>query len=246
MGHGSHPDVNIDIDEKGAARGDEPQRSNRRLFMQLYAFGKCRETQSIRNVLSSSQFEAVLYRDLNDPQGIAVVLMHENPDFFTREAREFLSCDPFAELEPKPELTMFGRTYSMGREPDLEDWLLQKPRRTVLNPEWTWAIWYPLRRKAEFELLEPQEQGKILYEHARIGMGYGNADFAHDVRLACHGLDRNDNEFVIGLVGKELYPLSRVIQEMRKTQQTAKYIQSLGPFFIGKVEWQTPPQKSGN
>ena len=71
-------------------------------------------------------------------------------------------------------------------------------------------------------------------------MAYGEGGYAHDVRLACHGLDRDDNEFVIGLLGKELYPLSHIVQTMRKTQQTARYIQSLGPFFVGKAVWQSP------
>ncbi len=139
---------------------------------------------------------------------------------------------------------MTGRTYSTGRETELEDWLLWKPRRNALNPEWTWAIWYPLRRKPEFELLSKQEQGKILMEHAMIGRNFAQAGYAADIRLACHGLDQNDNEFVLGLVGPELYPLSRLVQEMRKTQQTAKYIQSLGPFFVGKAIWQSPVKAS--
>ena len=63
--------------------------------------------------------------------------------------------------------------------------------------------------------------------------------YAADIRLACFGLDRLDNEFVIGLVGPELHALSRLIQDMRKTQQTGKYIESLGPFFVGKVHWQS-------
>ena len=46
--------------------------------------------------------------------------------------------------------------------------------------------------------------------------------------------DVDDNDFVIGLMGAELYPLSRIVQDMRKTQQTALYIESLGPFFVGK------------
>ena len=34
---------------------------------------------------------------------------------------------------------MLGRTYASGFEPDLEDWLLARPRRTVLNPAWPWG-----------------------------------------------------------------------------------------------------------
>ena len=71
-----------------------------------------------------------------------------------------------------------------------------------------------------------------------LGRSYAAEGYASDIRLACFGLDTNDNEFVIGLVGPELYPLSRLIQDMRKTEQTAQYIESLGPFFIGKVREQ--------
>jgi chlorite dismutase len=132
-------------------------------------------------------------------------------------------------------MTKFGRTYAIGHEQDMEDWLLKKPRRNVFDPKNTWAVWYPLRRKPEFETLTKEEQRPILMEHAKLGMAYGAADLANDVRLACYGLDAHDNEFVLGVVGRELHPLSALIQEMRKTQQTMKYIQSLGPFFIGSV-----------
>ena len=135
---------------------------------------------------------------------------------------------------------MFGRTYSLGYEPDLQDTLVGRPRRTVLNPAWTWAVWYPLRRNGRFVQLPAEQQRKILAEHGAIGMAYGAADYVHDVRLACHGLNRDDNDFVVGLIGKELFPLSAVVQEMRKTQQTALYLDRLGPFFIGRVVWQSP------
>ena len=42
-------------------------------------------------------------------------------------------------------------------------------------------------------------------------------------------------EFVIGLVGKELHPLSHLVQTMRKTRQTAEFIAKMGPFFVGRV-----------
>ena len=68
---------------------------------------------------------------------------------------------------------------------------------------------------------------------------FGAGDFAHDIRLACHGLDRDDNDFIVGLVGKELFPLSAVVQAMRRTQQTALYLDRLGPFFVGRAVWQS-------
>ena len=80
----------------------------------------------------------------------------------------------------------------------------------------------------------------ILGEHGAIGRTYGEAEYAQDIRLACHGLDKNDNDFVVGLIGKELMPLSHLVQRMRSTQQTSKYLVSLGPFFIGKAIYQSP------
>ncbi len=232
-----------EIREFGTPRNGEPQISERRLFMQLHVFTQCADPRKLVVALEQTDMEAVLYLDVQDPLGVGLLLMSEDPDFFVSEARQFMTTGPFATLTPKPDWTMMGRTYSSGREPDLEDWLLSKPRRTALNPAWPWAVWYPLRRKPEFARLSGEEQGKILGEHAHLGRAYGQAGFATDIRLACYGLDARDNEFVLGLFGAELYPLSRLVQEMRKTRQTSEYIQNMGPFFVGKALWQTP-QKS--
>ena len=133
---------------------------------------------------------------------------------------------------------MLGRTYAMGYEPDLEHTLIKRPRQRVCNPEWPWAIWYPLRRSGTFEQLPAQEQRVILMEHGGVGRSFGKAGLGTDIRLACYGLDKNDNDFVIGLVGPQLYPLSSIVQRMRKTRQTSLHLESLGPFFVGKAVWQ--------
>lgn len=230
----------IDIDEHGLDRDGSPTVSDRRLFMQLYVFGGCRNEAELTEVLKGAGAEAVLYKDMNDPQGVGLLTMSEDPTFFVTTLRDLLSEDPFMMLDFRPELTMLGRSYSSGFEPDLETWLLDKPRRTVRNPDWPWAIWYPLRRTGAFAALPENDQKSILREHGGIGRRYGEEDLAHDVRLACHGLDAMDNEFVIGLIGKDLYPLSHCVQAMRKTRQTSLFIQSMGPFFIGYAVWQSP------
>lgn len=219
---------------------EDIQANDPRLYCQLQVFGGCGDDGPVTRAVQSSGLEAVLYRDLNDPRGLGLVLFAENPDLLVNEARSLVSREPFASLEQKLDLTMIGRTYATGHERDAADWLLQKPRRNALNPDYPWAIWYPLRRKPEFELLSREEQNNVLLEHAHIGMAYGRGDLAHDIRLACHGLDRNDNEFLIGLVGRDLYPLSRIVQDMRRTQQTYRYMQSLGPFFVGRACYQSP------
>jgi chlorite dismutase len=221
-------------------KGGEPQILDRRLYMQLQVFTDCEKPDAAAAALKGSGFEAALYLDLNDPRGIGVVAMAEDSTFFTGPWRAFLLSSPFADYVHRPGLTMFGRSYSTGRDPDLEFALLKKPRQAALNPAWGWAVWYPLRRKAEFNVLPPEEQVRILREHSLIGMAFGAADLAHDIRLNCFGLDRDDNEFIIGLVGRDLHPLSAIVQEMRKTVQTSQYIRSLGPFFVGRVLWQSP------
>lgn len=229
-------ETRIDVRERGA-RG---QITDRRLYMQLQVLTGCGDVKPLVGALEASRLEGVLYQDVNDPRGVGVLAMSENAAFFVTGFRELLNADPFASLVHRPELTMFGRTYSSGYESDVEDWLLARPRRTALNPAWPWGIWYPLRRTGAFARLSAQEQGGIIREHSVLGHAYGDADLAHDVRLVCHGLDVHDNDFVIGLVGRELHPLSHLIQTMRKTAQTSQYIQSLGPFFVGHALWQSP------
>ena len=218
----------------------QPQRSDDRLFMQFLAFGGCADAAPLAEKLARAKMDGVLYEDVNDPRGIGVLTFSETPSFFLDRVRSVLNEPPFAALVQKPEYTMLGRTYAIGYEPDLADVLLKRPRRTVLNPLWRWGVWYPLRRNGRFAQLPADEQRVILAEHGAVGMAFGAGDYAHDIRLACHGLDKSDNDFVVGLIGKELYPLSAVVQTMRKTQQTALYLDRLGPFFVGRAIWQSP------
>jgi chlorite dismutase len=229
-----------DISEHGGVKGGVAQRSDERLFMQLLAFGGCSDSKALGATLKRASVAGAVYEDLNDPRGVAILAINRDPNFFIDVLRPVLASDPFARLELKPEFTMFGRTYALGYEPDLEEVLFERPTRTVLNPAWPWAVWYPLRRNGRFAQLPADQQRVILAEHGAIGMTFGAADFAHDIRLACHGLDKSDNDFVVGLIGKQLHPLSAVVQAMRKTQQTALYLDRLGPFFVGRTAWQSP------
>ncbi len=221
--------------QRAAQSGVDVLSLDRRLFMQLLAFGDCRDVDAVTEALASAEIAATVYADINDPQGIGVLFYSESPDFFVSELRDVLNREPFASLTPKPALTMFGRTYSIGYEQDLETTLITRPMEKVSDPERPWAIWYPLRRKGDFEQISAEEQRTILMEHGGIGMAYGRAGLGTDIRLACHGLDTNDNDFVVALLGAELAPLSKIVERMRKTKQTSQYLASLGPFFIGRV-----------
>lgn len=222
-----------DLEEKGGLRNGEAQRSSTRLYMQLLVYGGAPPAVEVRQSLEVTGLETVVYEDLNDPTGVGLLCLSENPDQFVDRFLPAVRA-VMGTATQKHDLTMFGRTYALGYEPDLQDTLTGRPRRTVMNPEWRWAVWYPLRRNGAFARLAEDEQRKILAEHGAIGMAFGAGDLAHDIRLACHGLDRHDNDFVIGLIGKALFPLSAVVQSMRKTQQTSLYLDRLGPFFVGR------------
>jgi chlorite dismutase len=229
----------VDVAERGRTAAGEQTSLDRRLFMQLQAFGGAGDTSELVSALQRAGVEGALYEDVNDPAGVALLTLSESPDAFVDDLRGFLRSPPFSSLEPKPELTMLGRTYALGHEPDLEETLVERPRRRVLDPELRWAIWYPLRRAGSFEQLSRQEQNTILMEHGGVGQAFGRAGLGYDIRLACHGLDKLDNDFVVGLLGPELHPLSIIVQRMRKTRQTSLHLERLGPFFVGRVAWQS-------
>ena len=227
----------LDLSEKGLSHGQVTS-LDRRLFMKFTAFGACRDARAAADALAAADIAGALYVDANDPAGIAVIAAHEDPGYFVDDLRDVFHAAPFRDLVHKPEFDMLGRSYSIGYEPDLEDTLLIKPRQKLLNPEFAWAVWYPLQRSKKFQTLSADHQRRILAEHGTLAKRYGVAGYAADIRLACHGLDRNDNDFIIGLLGPQLHPLSAVVQEMRKTEQTSQYLDSLGPFFVGRTFWQ--------
>jgi len=226
--------------ESGATVNGVPATLDARTFYQLQVYTKVKDLRPLIEEVRASRLEAVVYANVNDPRGAGLLLISEDPETFTGPARELQSGPVFDSMEPLPDFTMLGRTYASGREKNLEDWLLYRARRYALDPANKWAVWYPLRRKGAFSRLPHAEQGKMLGEHAMIGRAYGEAGHAMDIRLECHGLDRDDNEFVLGLVGPRLHPLSKLVKDMRPTKQTSEFIESMGPFFIGRAVYQAP------
>jgi chlorite dismutase len=226
----------IDVNEYGGKRDGSRQTMNRRLFVQLLVFeadgSPDRVVDETAARFRKERVPVIAYADAMDPGSVGFLTWSEDPAHFVRAVRPLLQS---AALRPRRDYAMIGRTYSTGHEPDLEHALLRRAVENVTNEAYPWHVWYPLRRTGEFARLEPHEQSQILREHAQLGMAYGAQELAHDIRLACHGLDAGDNEFVIGLVGRELHPLSHLVQAMRKTRQTSQFIAKMGPFFVGHV-----------
>jgi chlorite dismutase len=228
----------VDLSEKGRNEAGETISLDRRLFMQLQVFSGVHESGRLIDAVETAGISGVIYADINDPYGLGLLSFSEGPDYFVGQVRDLLNREPFLSLTLRSELTMLGRTYTIGYEAELERVLITRPIERITNPAWPWAVWYPLQRSGHFEQLSTEEQRVILMEHGGIGRAYGQAELVHDVRLACHGLGTEDNDFIIGLLGKELYPLSQMVQRMRKTKQTSLYLERLGPFFVGKAIWQ--------
>jgi Chlorite dismutase len=228
----------IDVLEYGGKRDGARQAMDRRLFMQLLVLDDPKGrgddlADRIADLCRKARVPAVIYADAMSPSGAGLLTWSEDPAHFVGAVRPLFAEDALAHAALRPAYSMIGRTYATGHEPELEWSLLRRPVENVTNESSRWHVWYPLRRTPAFARLEPHEQGQILREHATIGMAYGAQELAHDVRLACYGLDASDNEFVIGLVGRDLHPLSHLIQAMRKTRQTSEFIEKMGPFFVG-------------
>ena len=136
-----------------AEHGARGQTSDRRLFVQFLAFGRCTDPNAAAARLQHAGLEAALYLDVNDPAGVGLAVLAEDPATFTDRLRPVLLEPPFDAMALKHHFTMLGRTYSLGYEPDLRDTLLERPRRHILQPDWPWVIWYPLRRSGAFERL---------------------------------------------------------------------------------------------
>lgn len=229
-----------DILEHGRSHDGNVVHSDRRIFMQLLTFSGCKDPQPCIDFIRDQGWDAVVYQDAADPWGIGLLLMDTDPDFFVSTTIPALRPSPFSALKPKEDGTLFARSYSIGYESDLDYTLVTRPRQRALSPDCPWVIWYPLRRTGEFSKLSKREKIKILGEHGTIGKAWGEAGHAQDIRLSCFGMDRADNDFVVALVGDDLLPLSKIVEVMRGTVQTSTYIEKLGPFFVGKVLYQSP------
>ena len=126
--------------------------------MQLQVFTECLDVTPVIERVRESGLAAAVYVNLNDPRGVGVVAMDEDPAVFAGPFRDLLTTTPFDRLIPVPDFTMMGRTYAQGREPDLADFLLHRVPRNVLNTDYPWALWYPLRRTGAYNRLSRAEQ----------------------------------------------------------------------------------------
>lgn len=227
-----------ELREVGAvtASGDR-QFMSKRLYMQLRVLDLATNqtvaefAQLLKAAMAARPY--VLYREALTSNGVGLLTWSEDPSFFVNDLNGVLESLKNLFVE-RVGWTMFGKTYSNGHEKDLDEFLFKKPIRAAQNEKWDWAIWYPLKRRGPFYIQPAADQCRMLLAHAGIGKSFADVGAAHDIRLKCFGIDPLDNEYVIGLCGDDVHNLSRVVEEMRKTQHTAEFLERLGPFFVGK------------
>src|SRR2546425_348691 len=119
----------IDVQERGANQ----QTSDRRLYMQLQVFGGCLDPKPLVGALESRRIEAALYQDVNDPRGIGVLAISEDPAFFVNGLRELFNADPFAALALNDTDSVIGL---VGRDLHPLPHLVQAMRKTVQTSQY--------------------------------------------------------------------------------------------------------------
>lgn len=231
-----------ELREVGACLTDgERQYSQRRLYMQLRILDVSSPIAPFIEELKKlfTSIPSLLYIDAASSNTVGLLTWSDDPSTFAIGVNQSL-VKLSSKFTERPGWTMFGKTYSNGHETNLDEYLFKKPIRNTTRDDLDWAVWYPLRRKGPFYTQPPPDQCQMLLHHAAIGKSFSQVGAAYDIRLKCFGIDSHDNEYVVGLVGSDLHGLSRVVEEMRKTKHTAEFLDSLGPFFVGKKIWKSP------
>ena len=80
----------VDIAEHGRTVEGETTSLDRRLYMQLHAFGGARDSATLVSALEAAGIDGTLYEDVNDPTGVALLTLSEAPEAFV-SARESLT-----------------------------------------------------------------------------------------------------------------------------------------------------------
>src|SRR5687767_3442714 len=109
--------LKIDVWERTKGHAGPVQAMNRRLFMQLVGY-ECTEgldperaIGTLGAALDETRASAVIYADMNNPRGIALLSWSEDPADFVTRVRPTLSQPALRGLQSLPALTMIGRTY---------------------------------------------------------------------------------------------------------------------------------------
>ena len=187
--------------------------------------------------LESAGLASVLYEDVNDPTGVALLTLSRRRRRSSPSTAAFLQSSLFAELTPKPNSRCSAAPTRSATSRISRRRSSTGPRRRVLDPALPWAIWYPLRRAGSFEQLSARAGH---HPHGarrdRDGVRPRRPRLRHPARVPW---PRSRRQRLRDRPARaELHPLSIIVQRMRKTKQTSLHLERLGPFFVGRVAYQ--------
>ena len=197
------------------------------LFTQLLVFTDCTDIKPLVLLLDRMSLTYVVYKNLNDPQGIGLLTIADHPELLVTELRDVLCSRAFRVLMQRHDLTMTGRggDDAAARIDELET--------VVNNEQWPWALWYPMRCTPAFAHLNEKEQGSVLDELAS-GIDLSEEDFGH-ILLKSHALNRGGGELIHGVHARSPQHLSRVVEAITSTERFDEHIAGAGPFFVGRT-----------
>ena len=87
-------------------KNGQPQRCDKRLFMQLLAFTGLSDVRLLAAAIARAAIAGVLYEDVNDPRGVALLTLSEDPGFFIDRVRPLLDLrEQVISFDPQPVIT---------------------------------------------------------------------------------------------------------------------------------------------
>ena len=135
-------------------KAGQPQRADTRLFMQLLVFGGCSDSTSLIDALEQCwTWRACCMKTSTTHAVSALLTFSDDPAHVSGPRAPASETGSVRDARPETGIHDARPHASLGYEPDLIDVLLHRPGRTVLNREWPWSIWYPLRRSGRFAQL---------------------------------------------------------------------------------------------
>ena len=205
---------------------DTTEPTDSSLFLQLLVFTDCAEIKPLLLPLKNSLIDCVLYKNFNDPQGIALLAVTDDPEQIVTDLPDVVCSRLFRTLTQRPDLTMTGRAWDGTQRSD-------QLETVVKNEEMPWGLWYTMRGTPAFARLHEVEQAAVL-DSITSPAGLNAEDFVQ-IRLKSHALDGGGNEFMHGVHARSPRHLSLFVEAIKRTEQYAQHIVSAGPFFVGRT-----------
>ena len=210
--------------------------------MKFTAFGGCADPQAAVAALAEDGVEGALYVDANDPQGIGLIVAAEDPGL--------LRDDAARAVQPPAVRGVHAQARVRHARPHVLDRLRARSRGHAVHEaarqdaeprEPLGRVVSAAARRRSFRRCRPIISAASWPSTARSRNATAPAGMPPTCASRATASTRTTTTSSSACSARTCIRLSAVVQEMRKTEQTAQYLDSLGPFFVGKAVWQAKP-----